>query len=731
KEIILSAEYAWANLPSTAVLGSKDADAITPSTSWKVATNLYEGTSNALKLFDGQYDANMYSTTWAFGGRYYTAFDENGNGTTTAGDTQLLAAPNDAIWIDFGTPTRMSGVRLHERTNNIVSAKVYGTNEINGDETEWKLLGETVKNASKINTVTFKKNYTYRYIKVQYVTSNKSYTFLNEVAVLAPKTLLSSDANVTVDVAEGGLAQFKFDQGASNSTPASLTTESGSKIKADFDDGILTIDESVIASLPNGKHTCIMTFTTGESFTLTVTKKDSSKVSYVLYSSNATGALVLESPGAKDVKSLKFADGTEIKNFTLSEDKKTINVVRQFFRQSKDLFAGLDVDGTYVEELTATYEDDTTKTFYITISANWTTATEVKGTYAIDEITPVITKWKARVSTAADGTQAMGMLTKAAIKVKDAQNWHSFFGAVDGSVYGDSNGTIGHYIDIDFGENPAPYIGFRHLQRPAGERWTNKNLVIMGKNAAGEDWTTIYDAKPEYTKKGDYIDDKGTAWAYYESDIRFEDEVTYRYIRIHVFSGTHATADTLHVLKKMASVENATAFVDKAMAEVAEFKFDLSSAAAGEIAVKAGETAVDAANYTFANGVLTFNAEYVVALPEGDTALTVTIDGWDNAVTIKKLDKFTKSYAFTDTATGMGDYELKLYTLNGDTLTALKYGEANVPYTVENGEIVITRATFRKLNDKFFFEDSANLTATYETAGEVTYKVNLIFAEYT
>ncbi|MDO5477831.1 MAG: discoidin domain-containing protein, partial [Clostridia bacterium] len=406
------------------------------------------------------------------------------------------------------------------------------------------------------------------------------------------------------------------------------------------------------------------------------------------------------------------------------------NVVRQFFRQSKDLFAGLDVEGTYVEELTATYEDDTTKTFYITISADWGTATEVKGTYAIDEIYPDITKWKARVSTAADGTQAMGMLTKAAIKVKDAQNWHSFFGAVDGTVYGDSDGTLGHYIDIDFGENPTPYIGFRHLQRPAGATWTNKKLVIMGKNAAGEDWTTIYNAVPTYTKKGEYVNSAGT-WNIHEADIRFEDEVTYRYIRIHVFSGAHATADTLHVLKKMASAENATAIVDKTMAEVAEFKFDLSSAAAGEIAVKAGESAVDAANYTFANGVLTIKADYVASLPEGDTALTVTIDGWDNAVTITKVDKFTKSYAFTDTATGVGDYELKLYTLNGDSLTALKYGEADVPYKVENGEIVIARDKFRKLNDKFFFEDSANLTATYETAGEVTYKVNLIFAEYT
>lgn len=736
KEIILSSEYVWTNVPSTAVLGERDADAIKPSTNWKFATNLYaEGTvtSRGNALFNGVYNADMYSETWTMGGSYYTEFDAEGNGTNTSGNTQLLAAPNDTVWFDFGEPLRMSGVRLHERTNNIVTAKVYGTNEIDGDATEWKLLGETKNNNAKTNTITFKKNYAYRYIKIQYALPTQVYTFLNEIAILAPKTLLSSDADVTVDVAEGDLAQFKFDQGASNSSPKKLIDEDRNAVHdyVTFDKGVLTFNNDFIKSLSDGAHKFQMTFTTGEEYIITVNKKDSSKVSYVLFSNNASGALVLESPRAKDVKSLKFADGTEISKFTLSEDKKTINVVRQFFRQSKDLFAGLDVEGTYVEELTATYEDDTTKTFYITISANWGTATEVKGTYAADEITPDITKWKARVSTAADGTQAMGILTKAAINKKDQQNWHSFFGAVDGTVYGDSNGTLGHYIDIDFGENPAPYIGFRHLQRPAGSTWTAKNLLIMGKNAAGEEWVTIYNKVPTYEQIGIYENDAGK-WPIYEGEFRFEDEVNYRYVRIHVFSGAHATADTLHVLKKMASIENATVAVDKAVAEKAEFAFDLSSAAEGVITVKANGTEIAAENYTFdkATGVLAFTDAYVATLPEGETAFTVTIDGWDNTVTVTKLDKFTKTYNLTDETTGMGDYELKLYALNADTVTEVKYGTKAVEFTVENGEIVIQRHIFRKL-DNFYLNGSATIKVTYENAGEVEYNITFGVAEYT
>ncbi|MDO5479108.1 MAG: discoidin domain-containing protein, partial [Clostridia bacterium] len=328
KEIILSSEYVWTNVPSTAVLGERDADAIKPSSSWKFATNLYaEGTvtSRGNALFNGVYNADVYSETWTMGGNYYTEFDAEGKGTTTSGNTQLLAAPNDTVWFDFGAPLRMSGVRLHERTNNIVTAKVYGTDDIDGDATEWKLLGETKNNNAKTNTITFNKNYAYRYIKIQYALPTQVYTFLNEIAILAPKTLLSSDANVTVDVAEGDLAQFKFDQGASNSSPKKLIDEDRNAVHdyVTFDKGVLTFNNDFIKSLSDGAHKFQMTFTTGEEYILTVNKKDSSKVSYVLFSNNASGALVLESPGAKDVKSLKFADGTEIKNFTLSEDKKT------------------------------------------------------------------------------------------------------------------------------------------------------------------------------------------------------------------------------------------------------------------------------------------------------------------------------------------------------------------------------------------------------------------------
>ena len=168
--------------------------------------------------------------------------------------------------------------------------------------------------------------------------------------------------------------------------------------------------------------------------------------------------------------------------------------------------------------------------------------------------------------------------------------------------------------------------------------------------------------------------------------------------------------------------------LEKGNLKDATFTFHMPEDAEGVATVKYNETAVDAANYTFENGVLTLKKAYLESLGNGESGVLnfdITVDGVNAKVSVEIKDLYNVDYYITDEETLRGTNELILTVPEGKTVKAVKYGEADVTYTAENGEIIVKRYDFRSLDDLWNL-DKITLNVTFEDETNAIYNVTLI-----
>lgn len=730
---------------AAAIEGSEYDDEIAPKTTWKATTTIRNRDMN--KAFDGQVEYlirkggattanNRYETDFV-AGKYTANADLSG-----AVEQVLLYPPVRLDFIlDTGEETEISGIRIYPRVSSYKEDKTAGSaagapTQIrywgSDDGEDWVSLGDyTFTTNLTEKTAKFSDIVSYRYYKGSVTKSNgleyKQTISISEITLLKADTMLTSDEVVTVDASENKAAEFTFAL-VDDETVASLKDADGSDVAYTFADGVLAISKDTVATLANGENVFTVTFTNDAEFTLTVNKTDTSKVTYMLFdASNGTGALVLTNTSAKEVTALELEDGTELE-FTQSDDNKEITVIRQYFRRSGDFFSLIDVNKGGEVKVVATFSDSTTKTYTVTVDAAWVAVTGTSGEFADDEIIPDTTKWKARVSSALDVNQPSNVLSAKAIGKKDYQNWHSYHSTVNGvGGTGDSTAAIGHYLDVDFGENVTPYTGIRHLERPGGTTW-NTLVTVTGKNSADEEWTEVYSAKPYYEKVGDYTVGENSV-PIYSSDILFGKAVSYRYLRIHIVStSNHITADTIHFIKdKVTFTGPEKVVIDKDNVTDAKFTFHVPADAEGIINVKVADAAVDAANYTWDvdAGALTLKADYLKTLGTGSFEVKVQIDSSEYfEMDVELKDYYSETYYLTETDNARGTDNLVITIPEGKTLSTLKYGDKDVAFTQADGKATVLRYNFRGL-DNFFEVDSVTLNATFSDTETATYTINL------
>ena len=736
----------WIALTSAAALeGSEYTDEITPKATWKGTTSIRNRDLN--KAFDGKAEylirkggattANRYETDFV-AGKYTANADLSG-----AVEQVLLYPPVRLDFIlDTGEVTEISGIRIYPRISSYKEDKKAGTaagapTQIrywgSDDGENWVTLGDfTFTTTSEEKTARFSSIAKYRYYKGSVTRSNglenKQTISISEITLLKAETMLSGDTKVTVDAADEKGAEFTFSI-VGDENVASLKDAEGNDVAYTFAEGVLTVSKAAIAAMADGENELTVTFTNDATFTLIVEKIDTSLVNYMLFDeSNGTGALVLKNTSGKEVTALKLSDGTEL-TFTLSSDNKEITVVRQHFRRSTDLYSLIDVNKGGEVTLVATYDDSTTKTYTVAVDAAWAPVVGTSAEYAEDEIVADNTKWKARVSSASNQHQAGNVISVNKIGKKDLQNWHSYFGTVNGTTgVGDSTAAIGHYFEVDFGENPTPYTGIRHLERPGGTTW-NVKVTVTGKNNADDEWTEVYSAKPYYEKVGEYVNGENVA-PIYSSDILFGKAVSYRYLRIHIVStSNHITADTIRFIKDKVTFKGPEAVIlDKENVTDAKFEFHVPADAEGNITVKVADAAVDAANYTWdaEAGALTLKADYIKTLGIGVTTVKVQIGS--SEIFEMKLDVkdfYTETYYFSKADRLRGTDNLIITIPGGKTLSSLKYGDKVVNFTQEGDKATVLRYNFRGL-DNFFEMDKVTLDATYSDNTTATYTINLV-----
>ncbi len=714
KEIILSAKYQWNDVNVT--VGSADAaDAIAVS-KIKVASNNLAPNGGYGRWFNGGYgDATNAET-------YTTKYTDAAGTLLNKGNAQhLVYAPGPlSVWVDFGTATTLGGIRATDKSYNLNDTSVYGSDDL----VTWTLIGEKKDNAAKKTDVIFDENATYRYIQIRFDKFNNGsaiYLFMEEIVFLKPVTRVAGESTISVDPSEGNKASFKF-AFAADETLTGVTLGGAAVTEYTYEDGTLTFNDAYVTSLADGTHTFTATFSNGAALTLTVDKKDTSKASYTL--ADATGRasedLVLESLRGEKAKAVAIKDGNVALAFTQSVDNKTITIGRTVFRQSYDLFATMDVAEDGVVELLVTYEDDSTKTYYVTIKSDWIATGEPVADFLADEIKPATGAWKVRGSSYSSTSNiAAFAFYKKAVGKKDQQNWHSAFGSA-----ADSIAARGHYIDVDFGENMTKYAGIRHRERAGGTTWNTK-VIVWGKANANDDWVELHNAKPAYKVIGYSVEGNHPMSS---TDILFAEAVSYRYLRIQVISSSaHITADTIHIINAVAKPIIDNAIVDINTEEEATFTFKLISGNESALTLKNGDVTLTEDDYTWdkETGTLTVKASYTNNLPTGNTTLVATIDGFASEITVTKQDKYAVTYALTGGATNArGDEALYLPIVGEKTVTAVKYGEKNVPFVVEEGKIKIARPDFRNLDDMFDMT-SIKLTVSFEGEADKTYTVNL------
>ena len=728
----------WITLSGAkAIAGSEYSDEIAPKTTWKVtATNggdlsqAFDGTAEYLLRKAGSTAGNRYESDYLAGSVKV--------GTDGTGKTEVIMYKPvrfDFI-LDTGEATTVSGARMYPRIGTYKEDKTQATatgiptkivywGSNNGNE--WDKLGEysfDTKGTEK--TAYFEGNKTYRYFKGSVLAANyaeyRATVNISEFVLITPKTVITSAENITVDASEGNKAEFEFVLIEGDSL-VSLKDAKGADVAYTFENGVLAIAESYVEALESGEYAFTVTFAKGEVYNLKVTKIDNSNVTYKIFSrtNEGDGALVLKKLGTEAVTGVKIVGGKDITIYNVTNENRTISIPRQIFKRSADLFALTDVDKNGEVKVAVSYEGGE-KIYTVTIVAEWGDVLGTNGEFLADELVADNAKWKARTSSAQSQHQPGYLLSKAAIGIKDSQNWHSYFGAVNGTTYGDSTSAQGHYIDIDFGGQPDAYVGLRHTERPGGTTW-NANVTVWGKNEANGQWVEIYNAKPTYKFIGKSTE--GVISDIYQGEMLFAEPVNYRYLRIRIKSTSeHITGDTLHIIKDVARLTGASeAEVDKTDADVAAFEFYVPGA--GNVKVMANGAEVAAESYALKDGILTFNAAYIATLPVGKNVLDVTIDGMSFALTITKVDKYAVTYILANATNFRGTDDLVLPVTEGMVPEAVKYGDKNVTYTFADGAITIKRYNFRGLDDMFDMT-SLKLTVTFEGDIVRDYTISLV-----
>ena len=759
-DITLVADWGAVLAPSESALAEFEEDEIITKATWKARVSSAQNQHQPGNVLSNKAIHTRDRQNW------HTEFGSGAESTVAQGHY---------FEIDFGeNPDPYSGFRLVQRpsgthwANVIITAKNSGdatwTEIYNGSPKHEQIINEETKDThdgafpftdtsdtdgdgDKTETLYAKAykadilldaNQNYRYVRIHIVQQSTSHVTADTLHVLKARTILTSDAAVTIDASEVSGAEFTFvlaDGDAFASLKNGETVLENSAYS--FENGTLTINKEYLLSLADGTHTLTATFTGGQSFTLTVVKTDTSKVSYILAgttSATTTGALVLTNPTGKEVAELVVEGGTVLP-FTASDDNKTLTVARPDFRHSADLYSLMNVNSA--GELTVTAKDsagDVVKEYTVMVNSEWAEIPTVTRTeFAYDEINPSGQGWKVRTSSMRGSEHPANAFAKPVQYGYQSSYWHTGY-VSNPSVIGDSTKAMGTYLEIDFGANVPVYSGLRHVERIAGTTW-NAEVTVWGKNDATGAWDNIiYQGTPTYKSLGSYTVTQGT-FNLNCADMIFE-SAGYRYLRIKITSASeHITANTLTVLKPTARLEGDDSVISYTDEEkTAEFTFALPENAAGEISVKAGETAVAPENYTFEEGVLSFAATYVNGLSEGENTLTVTIDGMPITVTIVRKDRYTLSYVLSASNDARGTEELVLSVKEGYTVAAVEYNGKTVPYTLnEDGNIVISRPTFRNLDDMFDM-DSLELKVTFgegEGTVEKTYTINLTKGTFT
>ncbi len=359
----------------------------------------------------------------------------------------------------------------------------------------------------------------------------------NGKLVVKPATELTSASEVVYDESDENEVQYTF-SALAGETPSALTDAKGGAVAYTYSENTLTIDEAYLKALEKGTYPLTLTFTNGTEFSLSVVKVDTSKVTYVLAEAETgkgTGALVLTNLSGKDVKSISYNNGTAL-DFTASDDGKTITIERYVFRANMDLYATLTLEEDGIVPVTVTFEDDTTKTYNVTITSEWAKipAVDAGAVFLADEIVPAEGAWMVRTSSANGGAVHPRYAFTGKLKnAKNSQNWHTAYTLVNNTPIGDTK--LDHYIDIDFGTAPINYKGVRITERVSGNEY-NK-ITIYGKNADNEEWAKLFEGA-------------ATKEAPASNDLMFTESVNYRYMRMK-FDGKseHVTADIIHIVK--------------------------------------------------------------------------------------------------------------------------------------------------------------------------------------
>ncbi|MDO5478549.1 MAG: discoidin domain-containing protein, partial [Clostridia bacterium] len=702
KEINLRSYVSWSNLNANPKSASEDA--IQPSTSWKIAST---NTSIEGRAFDGDLTNGTNSTT------FVAAYnDKDGNGVSNG--QHILFGVGHTVWLDLATPTKIGGIRLYNSDKNVLNdVELYGSNNL---ET-WTLIGSVKDNNTKSITVTTINNDAYRYIEVKntkYNNGSPTYAWYSEIEVLKAETRVAGNNVVTFDPSEEIEAEFAIAL-EGEETLTGVTDAEDEAIEYTYEDGVITIDRDYLLTLANGTIEFKATFSNGAVVTLTVDKKDSSKTSYLLADKStgrASEALELESLSGKAVKSVSV-NGANIE-YSVNGNNTLITIGRRAFRNSYELFATMDVVTNGVVEVLVTYEDESTKTFYVTITSEWLTIGEPTATFKADEVVPATGAWKIRTSAASSNyNTGVGAFYLPAQNSANHQHWHTSYTGT-GNV---ADQDLDHFIDVDFGANAPSYNGVRIMERVGGSYYAK--VTVYGKNADGEDWTLLGEATPARVNP---------------VEVKFNDTVNYRYVRMR-FDGnsTHVTADTIHFTKPVASLASDKAVtVDTNIAETATFKFNLVEGAASAIEVMVDGNVIENTNYTWAEGVLVLSAEYTATLAEGDHTVTATIDAFPITLTIKKADRYTVSYVLAGgNANPRGTENLVLGIPAGKTVSGITYKGTDVAYTTTENNITISRSAFRGLDDMFDMT-SLKLDVTFEGDEEATpYTVNLSKVAFT
>ncbi len=625
KEIVLNANYTWRAV--NGALAAADADGITP-TGWQITTNGGASLAHAAaNWFNGNYGDATNSQSWTS-----TYYDETG---AEKGEQHFARAVGPySTWVDFGKATKFAGVRITDKNYNMVDVSLYGSNDL----VTWEKLGSISGNNSKTAQVDLQDNATYRYARVDvdsYQNMNShSFMFTHEIVFIAASTrVIGGDINVDLsEDIEDATRTFNSDN-----TYAVTGVKVGSDtITADTDyvlDGTrgITFKKEYLESLEVGEYEAEISFESGETAKVKLNVKDLSVAEYWLTSGdnyNGSGTLTLTNATGKTVKNV--AVGTTAVEF--AQNPTEITILRYHFKPAADVYAKLSADETvgYEQPVTVTFEDDTTKVYTVKIYAQWyQVSSDVTTTFLADEVATGAT-WKVRNNAANPGLHPVNTFVKAAKNVQHQQNYHGAYTSVNGSATPD---TRNHYIDVDMGTDVKEVGGIRYQSRANNADWGK--VIISGSDDYAT-WTELYTGTAA-----------GAAGAYV---MKFNQNSTFRYIRINIPSANYPTADTIHFLKPaLAVLSDATVKKDiNATDEEIEISIeDIGDATISKVVLGSATLTASQYEYDAETDTIVIKAETLNTITaEGNVILAIeTSTGKVGSVTVKYMDFSKKIFA--------------------------------------------------------------------------------------